>query len=341
MSRYCGKCGNKIKENELFCSKCGNKINKENEEQLFCAKQTENNKIIKNKVNGLSIGGFVCSIIGFLTCGLTSLVGLVLSIIGLQKSKKSEVKDGFALSGIIISSIVMGLWILGIIFIMSPSELVKVEDFSTMTHEEALKFCDESILNCTFKEEYSDTIPKGEFISQSIEAGKEIESYITVDIVYSKGLKAESEKSLEDKSNNTQSNNISETKPTTPAKTKEEIKNEYKASCQLYDYKTIARQPEQYKGQKARFRGEVIQVSEGIVNSKKIELRVNVTEGEYGFWEDTVYVTYTYKDGELKILEDDIINMYGTIEGTTTYVSVLGAKITLPSFKAEYIEIEQ
>ena len=42
MSRYCGKCGNKIKENELFCSKCGNKINKENEEQLFCAKQTEN-----------------------------------------------------------------------------------------------------------------------------------------------------------------------------------------------------------------------------------------------------------------------------------------------------------
>ena len=111
--------------------------------------------------------------------------------------------------------------------------------------------------------------------------------------------------------------------------------------CTIYNYKDIARQPDQFKGKKAIFRGKVIQVSEGIINSKKVELRVNVTQDEYGFWDDTVYVTYTYKDGEPKILEDDIIDMYGTIEGTTTYISVLGAKITIPSFKAKYIDIVQ
>ncbi len=52
--------------------------------------------------NSLSTAGFICSLCGFITCGITSIVGLILSIIGLSKSKKNGEKDGIAVAGIII-----------------------------------------------------------------------------------------------------------------------------------------------------------------------------------------------------------------------------------------------
>ena len=41
---------------------------------------------MENKKNNQAIAGFVCSLCGILTCGISSIVGLVLSIIGLKKS---------------------------------------------------------------------------------------------------------------------------------------------------------------------------------------------------------------------------------------------------------------
>ena len=49
---------------------------------------------------------------------------------------------------------------------------------------------------------------------------------------------------------------------------------------------------------------------------------------------------YTRKsENESRILEDDIINMYGTLNGTKTYDSVLGSSITIPYLIAEYIDV--
>jgi len=39
-------------------------------------------------------------------------------------------------------------------------------------------------------------------------------------------------------------------------------------------------------------------------------------------------------------LEDDIINMYGTIKGTKTYETVMGNDMTIPYLEAQYITIE-
>ena len=322
MKKFCSNCGKVIDENETVCSKCGNQLSK-----------VSNTVIKDNKKNDASKLGFIFSIIGVMTCGLTSIIGLILCIIGLSESKKKGDKDTLGLIGLIISSIITGLWVIAIAFTMITAETIKVEDFSTMSKEEAQKVCEEKSLNCEFIEEYSDTITEGDFIRQGIEAGQEIKSYSTIEIVYSKGPKI-------DDSIESDNNNGTDAKSNSQL-TEEEKKNDYKVLCTIYNYKDIARQPDQFKGKKAIFRGKVIQVSEGIINSKKVELRVNVTQDEYGFWDDTVYVTYTYKDGEPKILEDDIIDMYGTIEGTTTYISVLGAKITIPSFKAKYIDIVQ
>lgn len=115
----------------------------------------------------------------------------------------------------------------------------------------------------------------------------------------------------------------------------EEIEEQYKTKCVEYDYETIARDPDEYKGTYAKYTGEVIQVLE---DGNEYRLRVNITEGKY-VYTDTIYVVYTRKDGESRLLDDDIITIYGMNVGTISYESVLGSTITLPCVYAEYIEL--
>lgn len=127
------------------------------------------------------------------------------------------------------------------------------------------------------------------------------------------------------------------TKPTTTVPKLSE--SEFKAQCSTIDFDTLARNPDKYKGKKYKFTGEVIQVSESsLLGMTFCDLRINVTEGEYG-WEDTIYATVTLKEGEDRILEDDIITIWGTCEGNYTYTSIMGASISLPKIDVEYFEI--
>lgn len=90
-------------------------------------------------------------------------------------------------------------------------------------------------------------------------------------------------------------------------------------------------------GKKAVFNGKVIQVQE---SGKRVTLRVDVTEGEYGIWSDTVYVDYRRKDdNESRVLEEDMITIYGEIEGIKHYTAIFGNQVSIPHLEAEYIEI--
>lgn len=117
----------------------------------------------------------------------------------------------------------------------------------------------------------------------------------------------------------------------------EEYENEYKSKCKEYTYKSIARNPEKVKGEYATISGEVVQVIE---KDSNIELRVNITKESWGY-SDTIYVTYTRKShNEDRILEDDIITIWGTLQGMTSYESILSAQVSLPLMAAEYIVID-
>ena len=120
------------------------------------------------------------------------------------------------------------------------------------------------------------------------------------------------------------------------AKAKEE--KDFKNSCKSYTYKEIARNPDKYIGKNIKFTGKVIQVLEGFFNS--VTLRIDMTKDEYGYYDDTIYATYTYSDGENKILEDDIVTVYGTCKGSTSYESIFGATVTLPEIEIKYLKIK-
>ena len=118
----------------------------------------------------------------------------------------------------------------------------------------------------------------------------------------------------------------------------EPSEEEYKALCSSsYDYKTLARDPAAFIGTFVMFRGEVIQVMEatGIT-----VLRVNVTQNQYGWWEDTIFVNYFPSEDEPRILEDDIVSIYGEMMDLKTYETIMGGSVTIPQVYAKYIDIE-
>ena len=121
---------------------------------------------------------------------------------------------------------------------------------------------------------------------------------------------------------------------------KEQDKKEYQEKCKVYTFEQMARNPDNFKGTYVKLTGEVIQT---IYSDSGVDLRVNITkEGKYSTWyTDTIYVTYIPEKGEDKILEDDIITIYGQSMGDYTYTSTLGAPITLPWINAKYITISQ
>ncbi len=113
--------------------------------------------------------------------------------------------------------------------------------------------------------------------------------------------------------------------------------NEYKDNSVLIPYDDLARQTEQYVGKKVKYIGQVIQVQEEFGN--KIFLRVNITKGNYNIYKDMIWINYMYKEKENRILENDIINVWGEVKGRKSYSTVLGNKVTLPEINGVVIEI--
>lgn len=118
---------------------------------------------------------------------------------------------------------------------------------------------------------------------------------------------------------------------------------EYKARCQTKSYEELARNPDNHKGEYVKFYGQVLQVQNQTllgVDLNSVVLRVATKDSGYGNWyDDVVYVTYTKKAGESNILEDDFVTLYGIYDGTTTYETIMGGQVTIPSVDAEYIDI--
>jgi uncharacterized membrane protein len=78
--------------------------------------------------------GIVGLVLGFL--GPLSLIGLILSIVGLRKSKKVGQSNGVAVAGIVVSSLVLiGVIILSVVLVTAAMHLLEVcNDLGPGTH---------------------------------------------------------------------------------------------------------------------------------------------------------------------------------------------------------------
>ena len=99
--------------------------------------------------------------------------------------------------------------------------------------------------------------------------------------------------------------------------------DEQKAASTQLSYDDLFRNNEEHIGKTIWYTGEVIQVIEG--DEDEYQLRVNVTEGEI-FWDDTVFLRYSGS----RLLEDDIIEFVGRVNGLIAYEAVMGNEVTIP-----------
>ena len=122
---YCGRCGTLNEDSARFCSECGADLSPVNP----AAVPVQPVQPIQpapavvpiapthiNKNNILCCVGFYGALASIVLLGTTAPVFFVISIIGLIQSKKrNEIGRGLAKAGIIITSVLMFVYITGII----------------------------------------------------------------------------------------------------------------------------------------------------------------------------------------------------------------------------------
>lgn len=100
-----------------------------------------------------------------------------------------------------------------------------------------------------------------------------------------------------------------------------------------YTYEQLARNPDTYEGNLVKFKGKVLQ-AETSSNISYLRLAIN---SDY----DTVlFVTYDSSVISYRLLEDDIVTVYGESQGIYSYEAVSGATITIPWVRADIIEMQ-
>lgn len=125
---YCKYCGQQIDDRAVFCVHCGVAT-----DAFYYPPAAPGYPPVmqgyapapQKKTNGLSLAGMIVSIVGaiggnYLLC-IPSVVGIILSVIGLGKVKQLGSGKGFSIAGIIVGAVSLLIWIL--IFVMAFIEL--------------------------------------------------------------------------------------------------------------------------------------------------------------------------------------------------------------------------
>lgn len=128
--RYCPACGAQVAEDIQYCSSCGYNMN----QQAQSAYQTANYNstpisTTSTSSNGMAIAGFVVSLISlFLCCGCISIVGLILSCIGLKRANQNNgAGKGLGIAGLIINILGILLSLFWLFIAIMPFFITMVE----------------------------------------------------------------------------------------------------------------------------------------------------------------------------------------------------------------------
>ena len=97
-------------------------------------------------------------------------------------------------------------------------------------------------------------------------------------------------------------------------------------------YNQLARTPDDYIGEKVKFKGEVVQVLEG-------EGVYNIRLAVGGNYDNIIYIIGETSITDQRILENDYITVYGTSTGIYTYESTLGSSISIPSMIVDKVDM--
>lgn len=144
------------------------------------------------------------------------------------------------------------------------------------------------------------------------------------------------------KENEIQENNKGTEQALKPEEPKELTESEYKAQCQEYVYKDVLRNPEGYIGEKIVITVEVSTVKpKSFTNPTKYYFAYSESEPGSGFFYGDRYGIFDKRvnPDELKILEDDVIKVWGEISEPQETTSLIVNGEELFCIDMKYVEL--
>lgn len=117
----------------------------------------------------------------------------------------------------------------------------------------------------------------------------------------------------------------------------------YKAECQTVDYKELCRYPEKYEGTKIVVKVKVPQIIDANFSGSEKAWRTYTDNSGYGFYADDEYYMLDKRGGDaVKILDDDIIVVYGEFTGLEKITRALTSTTDeLPRIEVKYADLAE
>ena len=117
--------------------------------------------------------------------------------------------------------------------------------------------------------------------------------------------------------------------------------DDYKAECQTVDYKELCRYPEKYEGTKIAVKVKVSQIIDANFSGSEKAWRTYTDNSGYGFYADDEYYMLDKRGGDaVKILDDDIITVYGEFTGLEKITRALTSTTDeLPRIEVKYADL--
>lgn len=142
----------------------------------------------------------------------------------------------------------------------------------------------------------------------------------------------------EEKTPSTTEQKPKETEQTKPAN---QTEDEYKASCKEIDYKELCRYPEKYTGEHISVKVKVQQILEAGFFTLDKAWRAYTDESGYGWYADDEYYMIDKRGSDsVKVLEDDVVRVYGEFAGLEKITRALtGQNAELPKLNVKYADL--
>lgn len=117
--------------------------------------------------------------------------------------------------------------------------------------------------------------------------------------------------------------------------------DDYKPECQTVDYKELCRYPEKYEGTKIVVKVKVSQIIDANFSGSEKAWRTYTDNSGYGFYADDEYYMLDKRGGDaVKILDDDIITVYGEFTGLEKITRALTSTTDeLPRVEVKYADL--
>lgn len=148
-------------------------------------------------------------------------------------------------------------------------------------------------------------------------------------------------KGFEEGYNNATSSKASASTASSAASVPEISEDDYKAECQTVDYKELCRYPEKYEGTKIVVKVKVSQIIDANFSGTEKAWRTYTDNDGYKFYMDDEYYMLDKRGGDaVKILDDDIINVYGEFTGLEKITRALTSTTDeLPRIEVKYADL--